>query len=76
LRFQDQNHRYSTLEGKTPLEKMTDNLKYLPRDFKLPLRLGISAGYVHLLRFIMILSWWINWISLYQRLIFHYQRSI
>jgi len=31
---------------------MTDNLKYLPRDFKLPLRLVISAGYVHLLRFI------------------------
>jgi len=50
--FHDKNHRYSTLEGKTPLEKMTGNLKYLPKNFKVPSRLGISAGYVHLVRFI------------------------
>jgi len=50
--FHDQNHRYSTLEGKTPSEKAAGDLKYLPKDFKLPSRLGISAGYVHVIRFI------------------------
>ena len=50
--FHDKNHRYSTLEGKTPSEKVTGDLKYLPRDFKLPSRLSISPGYVHLVRFI------------------------
>ena len=50
--FHDSNHRYSTLEGKTPTEKVTGDLKYLPRDFKLPSRLSISPGYVHLVRFI------------------------
>ena len=50
--FHDQNHRYSTLEGKTPSEKMNGDLKYLPRDFKLPSRLSIYPGYVHLVRFI------------------------
>lgn len=50
--FHDRNHRYSTLEGKTPLEKTSGNLKYLDKDFKVPLKLGISAGYVHLVRFI------------------------
>lgn len=50
--FHDSNHRYSTLEGKTPSEKMTGDLKYLPGNFQLPLRLGISPGYVHLVRFI------------------------
>jgi len=50
--FHDSNHRYSTLEGKTPSEKMTGDIKYLPSDFKLPSKLGISPGYVHLVRFI------------------------
>ena len=50
--FHDQNHRYSTLEGKTPSEKIAGDLKYLPKDFKLPSRLGISPGYVHVIRFI------------------------
>ena len=50
--FHDNNHRYSTLEGKTPVEKMTSDLKYLPKDFRMPSRLGISPGYVHLVRFI------------------------
>ena len=50
--FHDNNHRYSTLEGKTPSEKMSGDLKYLPRDFKLPLRLSIAPGYVHIVRFI------------------------
>lgn len=50
--FHDQNHRYSTLEGKTPAEKVTGSIRYLPQDFKVPSRLGISAGYIHLVRFI------------------------
>ena len=50
--FHDKNHRYSTLEGKTPAEKINGDLRYLPQDFKVPSRLGISAGYVHLVRFI------------------------
>ena len=50
--FHDNNHRYSTLEGKTPLEKTTRDIKYLPKDFKVPSRLGIFPGYVHLVRFI------------------------
>ena len=40
------------MDGKTPAEKMTGNIKYLDKDFKVPLKLGISAGYVHLVRFI------------------------
>jgi putative transposase len=50
--FHDRNHRYSTLEGKTPAEKITGDIRYLPRDFKVPSRLGIFPGYVHLVRFI------------------------
>ena len=50
--FHDNNHRYSTLEGKTPSEKMSGDLKYLPKDFKLPSRLSIAPGYVHIVRFI------------------------
>lgn len=50
--FHDNNHRYSTLDGKTPLEKTNGNIKYLPKDFKVPSRLGISPGYIHLVRFI------------------------
>jgi transposase len=50
--FHDNNHRYSTLDGKTPAEKMNGDLKYLPNDFMLPSKLGISSGYVHLVRFI------------------------
>jgi putative transposase len=50
--FHDKNHRNSTLEGKTPSEKVTCDLKYLPRDFKLPSRLSISDGHIHVIRFI------------------------
>lgn len=50
--FHNQNHRYSTLEGKTPLEKFTGNIKLLPPDFMLPKKLSITPGYVHLIRFI------------------------
>lgn len=50
--FHDRNHRYSTLEGKTPAEKMSGDIKYLSREFKVSSRLSISPGYVHLVRFI------------------------
>ncbi|MFQ6032511.1 MAG: helix-turn-helix domain-containing protein [Candidatus Zixiibacteriota bacterium] len=50
--FHNQNHRYSTLEGKTPIEKVSEDLKFLPSNFKLPKRLSIAPGYVHLIRFI------------------------
>lgn len=50
--FHNQSHRYSTLDGKTPLEKVSGDLKYLPKDFKLPKKLTIAPGYIHLLRFI------------------------
>jgi len=50
--FHNQKHRYSTLEGKTPMEKVSGDLKFLPSNFKLPERLSIAPGYVHLVRFI------------------------
>ena len=50
--FHDNNHRYSTLEGKTPMEKRSGDIKYLLKDFKLPSKLCIVKGYVHLIRFI------------------------
>jgi transposase InsO family protein len=50
--FHDKNHRYSTLGGKTPMEKVSGNLKYLSRGFELPKKLSIVPGYVHLVRFI------------------------
>jgi len=50
--FHNHNHRYSTLEGKTPMEKVTGNLKHLPEKFRLPVKLSIAPGYVHMIRFI------------------------
>jgi len=50
--FHNQNHRYSTMEGKTPAEKVSGELKYLPKDFKLPKGLSIAPGYIHVIRFI------------------------
>ena len=50
--FHNQYHRYSTMEGKTPLEKISGELKYLQKDFRLPKKLTIAPGYIHLIRFI------------------------
>lgn len=50
--FHNQNHRYSTLEGKTPAEKVLGNLKFLKLDFRIPEKLPIASGYIHLIRFI------------------------
>ncbi len=50
--FHDQNHRYSTLEGMTPNQKFSGDIKLLPDSFRLPEKLAIVPGYVHLVRFI------------------------
>lgn len=50
--FHNQNHRYSTLEGKTPMEKFSGNITLLSKDFKLPKKLAITPGHIHLIRFI------------------------
>jgi transposase len=50
--FHNQNHRYSTLEGMTPNQKYSGNIKLLPASFRLPNKLAICPGYVHLIRFI------------------------
>jgi len=50
--FHNQYHRYSTMEGKTPLEKVSGKPKYLQRDFRLPEKLTIAPGYIHIIRFI------------------------
>lgn len=50
--FHDKNHRYSTLEGKTPMEKFSGNITLLPNDFVLPQKLTIAPGSIHLIRFI------------------------
>ena len=50
--FHDQNHRYSTLEGKTPMGKFSGDAKLLLRNFTLPQKLAIEPGYIHLIRFI------------------------
>ena len=50
--FHNQNHHYSTLKGLTPNQKCSGNIKLLPASFKLPNKLTICPGYVHLIRFI------------------------
>lgn len=51
-KFHNYNHRYSTLDGKTPMEKVSGDLKYLPKNFRLPVNLSLAPGRVHLVRFI------------------------
>jgi hypothetical protein len=50
--FHNQNHRYSTLKGKTPYEKCSGLNRLLSPGYKLPKSLEILPGYVHLIRFI------------------------
>jgi len=50
--FHTQNHRYSTLEGMTPNQKCSGDIKLLPASFRLPEKLAISPGHIHLIRFI------------------------
>lgn len=50
--FHNQNHRYSTLKGMTPNQKLSGDIKLLPASFRLPEKLAIFSGYIHLIRFI------------------------
>ena len=50
--FHNQNHRYSTLKGMTPNQKCSGGIKLLSASFRLPKKLVISPGYIHLVRFI------------------------
>lgn len=50
--FHNQKYRYSTLGGKTPLEKCSGSIRLLPINFRLPKNLAIAPGYIHLVRFI------------------------
>lgn len=50
--FHNSNHRYSTMKGKTPEERVSGKLTYLPDDFRLPERLALTPGLIHLIRFI------------------------
>jgi len=51
-KYLNQNHHYSTLGGLTPNQKCSGNIKLLPASFRLPNKLSICPGYVHLIRFI------------------------
>jgi len=51
-KFHDYNHKYSTMDGKTPMEKVSGNLRYLSKDFKLPEKLSIVPGHIHIIRLI------------------------
>jgi transposase InsO family protein len=50
--FHNKNHRYSTLDGKTPREKFSGDAQLLSKNFLLPKRLAIEPGHIHLIRFI------------------------
>lgn len=50
--FHNHNHRYSTLQGKTPLQQVSGKLKRLPNNFAIPRKLTIAPGFVHFIRFI------------------------
>lgn len=50
--FHDKNHRYSTMSGKTPMQRVSKDIKLLSSYFKIPQKLTIAAGYIHLVRFI------------------------
>jgi hypothetical protein len=51
-KYHDQNHHYSTLGGLTPNQKRSGDIKLLSTSFRLPEKLAISPGYIHLVRFI------------------------
>ena len=49
--FHNKNHRYSTIGGKTPMEK-SGIIKSLSKNFEVPEKLAIESGYIHFIRFI------------------------
>lgn len=52
--FHNQYHHYSTLGGLSPYKMCTGEIHLLPASFRLPEKLMIAPGYIHLIRFIRI----------------------
>lgn len=50
--FHNNNHRYSTMEGETPMQRVSKKLKRLSKNFSIPRKLTIADGFVHFVRFI------------------------
>lgn len=51
--FHDQNHVYSCLGGKSPNASLTgQKIQLLPQDFKIPEKLPIEDGFIHVVRLI------------------------
>lgn len=50
--FHNEHHRYSTMHGKTPKQQTSGVIRLLPKDFRIPEKLTIVDGYIHLIRFI------------------------
>jgi len=50
--FHMHNHRYSTMKGQTPIQRVSKRLKQLSQNFSLPKKLTIADGFVHFIRFI------------------------
>ena len=50
--FHNQNHHYSTLRGLVPNQKCSGDIKLLSTSFRLPEKLTIAPGHVHLVRFV------------------------
>jgi len=50
--FHIHNHRYSTMQGQTPMQRVSKGLKRLSKNFILPKKLTIADGFVHFIRFI------------------------
>lgn len=51
-KFHNTRHCYSTLGGKTPLEKSTGQIRLLQPSFKMTSKLPIAPGFIHLIRFV------------------------
>lgn len=50
--FHNKHHRYSTMHGRTPNQQVSKGIRLLPKGFKIPKKLTIADGYIHLIRFI------------------------
>lgn len=50
--FHNEHHRYSTMHGKTPNQQASKDIHLLPKGFKVPEKLNIADGHIHLIRFI------------------------
>ena len=51
-KYYNQNHHYSTLGGMAHKQKCSGDIRLLSPDFRLPEKLSIAPGYIHLIRFI------------------------